>query len=188
MDAQLAKYMKEFRRKLRAELFDEVRLFDEDKFIANRETENDLFSEHMIFDYSRSYPDGAVKAAFMLCNMRYLMPNYNEVLKKTMDKFIDEVGKFNEEQGFTGGENGEFRIISDSGENEDFMRITFFCDIRLSPLALSPDYIGQDELVDMIGEMFDKYDENAKKLYELWLEIGRRSVADKNKNESGENE
>ena len=182
MNEQITAYLKNFRRSLRNMGFG---IFPESKsdgmIIAERKKDGDIFNEYAVFDYRNTDEDGVVYMTMMYFSTRYMIPALTERLNKVCEQFMDAIVDYDIEHGFTGGVNGDFRLISEPDGSGKFRRITLYRDIEFSTIVLSPKYVGYDELAGMVDELISDYNEHARALYEIWLELGRRSSEEKNK-------
>ena len=179
MNDQLKKYLKTFRQSLRERGFGIMPPKGDGVIIAFKKAD-ELFDEYVVYDFRKERSDGTVELTMMFCNMRYLIPHYSENQRKVAVEFNEEMHRYNRENGFTRGEHGEFVLVRDGADDSEFSRIVCYYDPEFSPIVLSPKYIGPDELGKMSERFSAEYNEHAKKLYGIWLELGRKSVAERN--------
>lgn len=179
MNEQLKKYLKTFRQSLRG-MGLEVLPPKGDGMIIARNKADRLFDEYAVYDFRKEQPDDTVKLTMMFSNMRYFVPQFSENQCKVAVEFSEEIRRYNRENGFTRGEHGEFMLVRDDMEGSMGSRIVCYYDLELSPIVLSPKYTGPDELGKMSERFSAEYNEHAKKLYGIWLELGQKSVAERN--------
>lgn len=179
MNEQLKKYLKTFRQSLRGMGLGIMPPKGDGVIIAFKKAD-ELFDEYVVYDFRKEQPDGTVELTMMFCNMRYLIPHFSENQYNVAAEFSEEIRRYNKENGFIRGEHGEFVLVRDDTDEREFSRIVCYYDPEFSPIVLSPKYIDPDELGKMSERFSTEYNEHAKKLYGIWLELGRKSVAERN--------
>ena len=179
MNEQLKKYLKTFRQTLRETGFEIMPPKGNGMTIAYKKAD-ELFDEFVVYDFRKERSDDTVELTMMFCNMRYFVLHYSENQRKVAAELKEEMRRYNKENGLTRGERGEFMLVGDDKESDAFSRIVCYYDLEFSPIVLSPKYISPDELAETTERFMTEYNTHAKKLHRIWLELGKKSVTEKN--------